>query len=280
MMYSRADFEAAAAVIRQRTPITPKVGMVLGSGLNKLADEITNPVVIPYAEIPGCPQSTVPGHAGRLVIGHLEGVPVAAQQGRTHLYEGYTPEQITFLIRVFKLLGVEMVFLTNAAGGLNPTYKAGDVMLMNDHINMPGMTGQNPLIGSFADTSEPLRFISMVNPYDRELRQLAHTAAKAAGVDLKEGVYVCLTGPNFETPAEVRFLRGIGGDAVGMSTIHEVLVARHAGMRVMALSSVTNAGIDSIDTEADINHLEVLDMAAVIVPRVSAILRGVLRSLR
>mgnify|MGYP000272670732 CR=1 FL=1 len=277
-MYTRADYVRAAEVIRQRTTLKPKVGLILGSGLSKLADELTDRVVITYADIPGCPQSTVPGHEGRLVIGMLEGVPVVAQQGRTHLYEGYTPEQITFLVRVFAVLGTDTLIVTNAAGGLNPAYHPGDVMLMNDHINFPGMAGHNPLTGSFADASEPSRFVSLVQTYDAQLRSLARDSAQAASIELHEGVYICLSGPNYETPAEVRFLRQIGGDAVGMSTVHEVLVARHEGMRVLAMSGITNAAISNIDTPIEVNHLEVLEVAVILVPRMSAILRGVLRS--
>jgi purine-nucleoside phosphorylase len=279
-MTTRADYSRAADVIRQRTSLIPKAGLILGSGLNVLADELTDQVIIPYADIPGVPLSTVPGHQGRLVIGNLEGVPVAAQQGRTHLYEGYTPEQITFLVRVFAVLGAELLFVTNAAGGLNPAYQPGDIMLITDHINFPGMTGKNPLIGSFADPNEPSRFVGLVQTYDSPLRALARDAAYAAGVQLQEGVYVCVSGPNFETPAEVRFLRLIGGDAVGMSTAHEVLVARHEGMRVLALSGITNAGIHTIDVPVEVSHLEVLEAAKVLVPRMSAILRGVLSTIR
>lgn len=279
MTLTRADYQAAAAVVRERISITPKVGMILGSGLNRLADELIDPISIPYADIPGCPESTVPGHAGRLVIGLLEGVPVAVQKGRTHLYEGYSPAQITFLVRVMAELGTEMLIVTNAAGGLNPAFSAGDVMLINDHINFPGMSGMNPLIGSFADTSEPSRFIGMVQTYDTHLREAARSAAAGAGLTLHEGVYVCLSGPNYETPAEVRFLRMIGGDAVGMSTVHEVLVARHAGMRVLGMSGITNASIHSIDHHVEVSHTEVLDAAVLLVPRMSAIVRGVLRSM-
>ncbi len=278
-MYTPAEYQRAAQIIRDRTSRPVKVGLVLGSGLNRLADEISDKVVIPYADIPGCPQSTVPGHAGRLVIGMLEGCPVVAQQGRTHYYEGYSAEQITFLIRVFGLLGIDTLILTNAAGGLNQSFEVGDVMVINDHINFVGMAGMNPLRGSFANTDEPSRFVGMSQTYDRRLRQMAKEVGAAANLNLREGVYVCVSGPNFETPAEVRALRGMGADAVGMSTVHEVLVARHMGVRVLAMSGITNISIDAVDTPLETSHEEVLDAAAVLVPRMSAVVRGVLRGL-
>ncbi|MAS33256.1 MAG: purine-nucleoside phosphorylase [Anaerolineaceae bacterium] len=278
MTYSRADYEQAAAVIRQRSDLKPAVGLVLGSGLGTLADTLDDRTVIAYDDIPGWPRSTVHGHSGQLVVGKLEGCPVVAQQGRAHFYEGYTAQQITFPIRVMKLLGVETVILTNAAGGLNTDYQVGDLMLLNDHINFVGMAGNNPLIGPNDESFGP-RFLGMAQTYDRELRQKALSVAADAGITLHEGTYICLAGPNFETPAEIRMLRTIGGDAVGMSTVHEVLVARHAGMRVMAYSGITNVAIDSVDTELEASHEEVLDAGKVLVPRLSTILRGVLRSL-
>jgi purine-nucleoside phosphorylase len=278
MTYSRADYEQAAAVIRQHTKAQPAVGLVLGSGLGTLADTLDNREVIAYEDIPGWPRSTVHGHSGQLVFGSLEGCAVVAQQGRAHFYEGYTAQQVAFPIRVMKLLGVETVILTNAAGGMTPGYKVGDLMLINDHINFVGMAGNNPLMGPNDDSFGP-RFIGMAQSYDRALRMLARQVAADAGITLHEGVYVCLAGPNFETPAEIRMLRTIGGDAVGMSTVHEVLVARHAGMRVMAYSGITNVAIDQIDTDLEATHEEVLDAGKVLVPRLSTILRGVLRSL-
>lgn len=278
MDYKRVNYENAAAVIRQRASVQPAVGLVLGSGLGSLADTLDERQVIAYDDIPGWPRSTVHGHSGQLVLGYLEGCAVVAQQGRAHFYEGYNTQQITFPIRVMKLLGVETVILTNAAGGLNPAYKVGDLMLLNDHINFVGMAGHNPLIGPNEDSFGP-RFIGMAQTYDRELRTLARKVARDAGITLHEGVYVCLAGPNFETPAEIRMLRTIGGDAVGMSTAHEVIVARHAGMRVMAYSGITNVAIDSVDSELEATHEEVLDAGKVLVPRLAVILRGVLRAL-
>ncbi|MFO7322957.1 MAG: purine-nucleoside phosphorylase [Chloroflexota bacterium] len=278
MTFTRKDFAAAARVIRERTSLEPRIGLVLGSGLGHLADTLVDADVVPYRDIPGWPQSTVEGHRGELVLGMLEGQPVVVQRGRAHFYEGYTPQQVTFPVRVMRELGVTTLILTNAAGGLNPDFHVGDVMLINDHINFVGMAGNNPLMGP-NDPELGQRFIGMSQTYDRKLRQEAHRAASEAGITLREGVYVCLSGPTFETPAEVRMLRMLGGDAVGMSTVHEVLVARHGGMRVLAFSGITNLAIDRLDAGADANHEEVLEAGRLIVPRLEAILRGVLRNM-
>lgn len=278
MAFTQADYQAAADVVRGRTTHQPTVGLVLGSGLGGLADTIGDAVAIPYADIPGWPQSTVHGHRGELVIGTLEGQTVVAQRGRAHFYEGYTAQQVAFPIRVMRALGVETLILTNAAGGLNPAYQVGDLMMLNDHINFIGMGGNNPLVGPNDDALGP-RFVGMTQTYDRALRQKALDVARAAGITLHEGVYVCLSGPTFETPAEVRMLRMVGGDAVGMSTVHEVLVARHGGMRVMAFSGITNVAIDTLETTLDANHEEVLEAGNVLVPRLTAVLRGVLKTL-
>lgn len=272
--YTQDDYRAAADAIRQHTNQTPKIGLVLGSGLGVLADELTEKIAIPYEAIPGWPRSTVHGHSGKLVFGKLEGVPVVCQQGRAHFYEGYTPQQITFPIRVMRQLGVETVILTNAAGGLNASFKPGDIMLIDDHINFVGMAGNHPLYGPNDDTLGP-RFPGMSQAYDQRLRKLAVESASRAGIPMHHGVYVCVSGPSFETPAEVRMLR-MFGDAVGMSTVHEVIVARHMGMNVLAFSAITNAGIDQIDTPFDANHEEVLEVGLVIVPRLKAVIRGVL----
>lgn len=278
MTYSWDDYSKAVDVIRSQTNLQPTIGMVLGSGLGGLADTLDNRVVIPYEAIPGWPQSTVHGHSGNLVVGHLEGKAVLAQQGRAHFYEGYNLQQVTFPIRVMHLLGVQTVILTNAAGGLNTGYRVGDLMVLNDHINFAGMTGSNPLMGPNDERFGP-RFLGMVHTYDKAMRDAAKHVAVEAGIPLHEGVYVCLSGPNFETPAEVRMLRVLGGDAVGMSTVHEVLVARHMGMRVMACSGITNEGIDSLDVEMETNHEEVLDAGKILVPRLTTVLKGVLRAL-
>ncbi len=278
MAYTRADYERAVEVIRGRTQQAVRVGLVLGSGLGVLADQLQSRTVIAYEDIPGWPLSTVHGHAGQLVIGTLEGCPVVAQQGRAHFYEGYTMAQVTFPIRVMRALGVDTVILTNAAGGINPSYRMGDVMMLNDHINFVGMVGSNPLLGPNDDTLGE-RFVGMAHTYDRELREKARQVAQEAGITLREGVYACLSGPQFETPAEVRMLRVIGADAVGMSTANEVLVARHGGMRVMAFSGITNEAIDALDAAGETNHEEVLEAGKVLVPRLTTLLRGVLRTL-
>ncbi len=278
MNYTHADYEQAVAAIRARTSLQPVVGLVLGSGLGGLADKLQDRVAIPYHDIPGWPQSTVVGHSGQLVIGYLEGKVVVAQQGRAHFYEGYNLQQVTFPMRVMHFMGVKKVILTNAAGGVNKSYKTGDLMLLNDHINFVGMVGNNPLMGPNDESIGP-RFLGMVHTYDAELRSAAKRAAAADGIQLHEGVYACLSGPNFETPAEIRMLRTIGADAVGMSTVHEALVARHAGMSVMACSGITNECIDQVDVEMETNHEEVLDAGKILVPKLTAILQGVIRSL-
>jgi len=277
-VFKRADYLAAVEAIRSQTTFPAKVGVVLGSGLGGLADAVENAVSIPYSEIPGFPVSTVHGHAGELVIGTLEGSPVITQRGRAHFYEGYTPQQVVFPVRVMHYLGIETLILTNAAGGVNAGYKVADVMILNDHINFVGMMGNNPLMGPNDETLGS-RFPGMSQTYDRDLRQYALRAAQENNVPYHEGVYMCLSGPTFETPAEIRMIRLLGGDAVGMSTVHEVIAARHAGMKVLAMSGITNECIDAIDTPLDTNHEEVLEAGKLLVPRMSAIIRGVLRSL-
>ena len=232
----------AANFLSAQTPQVPRVALILGTGLGGLADRIAAPTLISYADIPRFPRSTVAGHAGRLVLGTLEGVPVAAMQGRFHLYEGYTPQQVVLPVRALRLLGADLLIVTNAAGGLNPAYDAGDLMLLADHIGLPTMAGLNPLRGP-NDEALGLRFPAMTGAYDAELRAHAHAAAGALGIPLREGIYAMVAGPNYETPAELRFLRQIGADAVGMSTVPEVIAARHTGMRVLALSCVTNVAL-------------------------------------
>jgi purine-nucleoside phosphorylase len=278
MGYTRADYEQAAGLIRECAGAQPVIGLVLGSGLGGLADAVENPARIPYEDIPGWPRSTVPGHSGRLVIGQLEGKTVLAQQGRAHFYEGYDQVQVTFPIRVMHFLGIRTLILTNAAGGMNPAFRAGDLMLIRDHINLVGMSGHNPLIGPNDDFFGP-RFPGMTHAYDRQLRSLARQVAAEAGLTLHEGVYVCLAGPNFETPAEIRMLRGLGADAVGMSTASEVVVARHAGMDVLAISGITNETIDDPNLLAETSHDEVLESGKVLVPRLTTLMRGVLRAI-
>ncbi len=277
--YTYEEYQAAADVIKSKLNFEPEIGLVLGSGLGQLADEVegiepgTAPVVIEYKDIPGWPISTVKGHKGRLVIGKLGGRKVICQQGRNHFYEGNSMGQCTFAIRVMKLLGVKSVVLTNAAGGLNVFFHPGDIMLITDHIAFPGMAGNNPLWGQNYDEFG-IRFPDMSQAYDREYQQFAREAAMKNGIKLQEGVYVWLSGPSFETPAEVRALRMWGGDAVGMSTAPEVVVARHAGMRVLAFSGITNKNSDN--GEAQTTHTEVLESAEVIGPKIITILKDVL----
>lgn len=277
-MTATSIYQPAVDAIRAHTDKKPLIGLVLGSGLGGLADELDNAVRIPYSAIPGWPVSTVHGHAGQLVIGELEGHTVVCQQGRAHFYEGYSAQEVSYPIRVMKALGVETVILTNAAGGINASYKPGDIMMINDHINFVGMAGANALRGP-NDDALGSRFPGMSQAYDRDLRTLARKTATDKGVPMYEGVYAALSGPNFETPAEVRMMRIIGADAVGMSTAHEVIVARHMSMRVLAFSAITNAGIDEIDTELDANHEEVLEIGLLIVPKLKAIIRGVVAAL-
>src|SRR5580698_10500206 len=237
----------------------PKIGIVLGSGLGAVADSINDPVLIPYSEIPHFPQSTVEGHSGRIVAGLLGGVPVVVMQGRVHFYEGYTPQQVTFPMRVLGRLGIETAILTNAAGGINSNYQVGQLVLLADHINMLGF---NPLIGPnearFGDGKKTgLRFFDMTEAYSVELRALAQKAAKDEGFTMHEGVYLATSGPSFETPAEIRAFRALGADLVGMSTVPETMVARHMGIRVLGISCVTNlaAGISA----TQLSHEEVFE---------------------
>ncbi|WP_445612630.1 purine-nucleoside phosphorylase [Geobacillus sp. YF-1] len=251
----RQAIEKAADVLRQRMPVPPAIGLILGSGLGVLADEIEEAVRIPYEEIPGFPVSTVEGHAGRLVYGRLEGATVVAMQGRFHYYEGYSLQEVTFPIRVMKALGVRELIVTNAAGGVNERFHPGDLMVISDHINL---LGTNPLIGPNDPELGP-RFPDMTEAYSRRLRQLAKDAAARLGIRLHEGVYVANTGPSYETPAEIRMIRALGGDAVGMSTVPEVIVARHAGMEVLGISCISNLAAGMND--APLHHDEVVETA-------------------
>ncbi len=270
----RSEYEAAAAWVRERIPFPPRIGLVLGSGLAPLAHAVEASTTLTFTEIPGFPAATVEGHPGRVIIGQLEGHPVMVLQGRAHFYEGYSVQRITFPIRVMQLLGIRILILTNAAGGLNPAFRPGDVMILRDHIGLLGMAGANPLRGPNEADWGP-RFPDLSHAYDPELRALAREVAEAEGVPIHEGIYIMLGGPSFETPAEVRFLRLIGADAVGMSTVPEVIVARHGGMRVLALSGISNV----LNPEAfePPSHEEVLQAGQVLVPRLMAIIRGVLR---
>ncbi len=274
--FTRQHYEAAAAYIAERTQHRPTIGLVLGSGFGEFADAITEADIIPYADIPNFPQSTVVGHKGRLVIGRMEGQTIMVMQGRVHFYEGFTMEEVTFPVRVMRAFGVDTLILTNAAGGLNPDFRAGDIMLIEDQINLLGLVGNNPLMGPNDPELGP-RFPDMSTLYDRKLRELALSVAEEAGITLRRGVYVGLSGPAFETPAEVRMLRILGADATGMSTTNEALVARHGGMRVLGFSGITNEAIDQIDSPRFTSHEEVLETGKILVPRMITLLRGILR---
>jgi len=264
---------AAQGAIRNRSGLVPRVGIVLGTGLGGLAREIQVETAIAYGEIPGFPLSTVESHTGRLLLGTLAGVPVAALQGRFHRYEGYSLQEITLPIRVLRLLGAEFLLLSGACGGMVPLWSPGELVLLDDHINL---LGDNPLIGPNHDAWGP-RFPDMSEPYDRELQEIALAAALKRGVPLHRGVYVAVTGPNLETRAEYRMLRAMGADVVGMSTVPEVIVARHMGMRVLGISIITDSCLP--------DALEPADVAAIIrtatdaEPRLTAILSDVVAAL-
>lgn len=273
--FTRREFAKAADFIRSHTEHEPTIGLVLGTGLNPLADEMEGAEVIPYREIPHFPVSTVEGHIGRLVIGELEGQEILVMQGRAHYYEGYSPQHICLPIRAMQLLGIHILIVTNAAGGLNPAFKAGDLMLITDHINLIGMAGLNPLRGPNDPELGP-RFPDMSQAYDLELREMALRVAKDLDFPLHQGVYICLAGPSFETPADLKFLRLIGADAVGMSTVPEVTVARHAGMRVLGISGISNVAIIEPKGEQKAVHKEVLEAGKLLVPKLTALLKGVI----
>lgn len=243
----------AAEFLKSKYNQMPKIGLILGSGLGVLADEIQNPVKIPYKEIPNFPVSTVEGHVGQLVFGTLNGIEVVAMQGRFHYYEGYSFEQVTFPVRVMKGLGVESLIVTNAAGGINENFSPGDLMVISDHINN---MGSNPLIGP-NDSRIGVRFPDMSEAYSKKFRELAKQVAGDINIEVKEGVYVGNTGPSYETPAEIKMLRVMGGDAVGMSTVPEVIVARHSGLNVLGISCISNmaAGI----LQQPLSHNEVIE---------------------
>jgi purine-nucleoside phosphorylase len=268
-------YEASVAAIRERITIEPEVGLVLGSGLSLLADAVEEATALPYSDIPGFPVPSVAGHAGRLVAGRLEDKPVVVLQGRVHYYEGRSMEEIVFPVRVLQMLGIGVLMVTNAAGGLAPDLEPGDVMLISDHINLVGLAGENPLRGPNLEGLGP-RFPDMSAAYDAELRKVAAGAAAEANLAEREGVYAFVAGPSYETPAELRYLRLIGADAVGMSTVPEVIAARHGSTRVLGISGITN--IPSLEGEQAPTtiHEEVLAAGRVLAPRIEAIIRGVL----
>jgi purine-nucleoside phosphorylase len=268
-----ADIQAAADAIRARFPRRPDAAIILGTGLGRLAEEIAVDAVIPYAEIPGFPEPTVEAHHGRLLCGTLAGRTVVAMQGRFHRYEGYSLQQVTLPVRVVRAIGAPVLIVSNACGGMNPEWRAGDLMLITDHINM---LGDNPLIGPNDDALGP-RFPDMSAPYDAGLAAHARESARAAGVTLREGVYVAVAGPNLETRAEYRMLRGMGADVVGMSTVPEVIVAVHAGLRVLGLSIITDECIP--ETLKPTSLAEVIAVATKAEPTLGRVVRGVLERL-
>src|SRR5277367_4594594 len=267
-LYSTA--EAAAQLILTRTPLRPRIGLVLGSGLGGFADSLTDATAVPYADIPAFPRSTAIGHAGQMVIGNAGAVAVAAMQGRVHLYEGYSAQEITFPIRVFGRMGIGAVILTNAAGGINLSYSQGTLVLIRDHINLQGA---NPLVGP-NDDRFGVRFPDMTHAYAKSYREIVRTAAAKQGLTLHEGVYAGLLGPSYETPAEIEYLRRIGADLVGMSTVAEVIAARHMGIKVLAISCVTNMAAGILDQP--LSHAEVMETGERVKTTFESLLRAVL----
>jgi len=262
--------DSAAQFILARTALRPKIGLVLGSGLGAFADSLTDAVRVPYAEIPEFPHSTAIGHAGRMVIGNAGDIAVAAMQGRVHLYEGYSAQEVTFPIRVFGRMGVRAVILTNAAGGINLGYSQGALVLIRDHINLQGA---NPLVGPNEDRFG-VRFPDMTHAYVKEYRAIAREEAARLNIALHEGVYAGLLGPSYETPAEIEYLRRIGADLVGMSTVAEVIAARHVGIKVLAISCVTNMAAGILDQS--LSHAEVMETGERVKSTFEALLRAVL----
>jgi len=273
---SLAQIDETVQTIRKQISIQPVVGIILGTGINDLADSVQQAVHIAYGDLPNFPVSTVFGHVGRFVIGELEGKPVLVMQGRIHYYEGYTMGQITLPVRVMQRLGIPSMIVTNAAGGVHPDFIPGDVMLITDQLNLMGMSGLNPLMGPNLDEIGP-RFPDMSQPYDHEYCELARKTAKEKKITLREGIYAGLSGPSFESPADLRFLRLAGADAVGMSTVPEVIVARHGNMRVLGLSGISNKA--NLDGSTITTHEEVMEAGKVITPKIEKIIRGVLREL-
>ena len=265
--------ESAAAFVLSQTGLRPRIGVVLGSGLGGFADELTEATRIPYSEIPAFPRSTAIGHAGQMVIGKTEGIAVAAMSGRVHLYEGYSAQEVAFPVRVFARMGITALLLTNAAGGINLEYKQGALVIIRDHINLQG---QNPLVGA-NDERFGLRFPDMTQAYWKPYRTMALEEARKLGLAVYEGVYAGLLGPSFETPAEIRYLRTIGADLVGMSTIPEVIAARHTGPKVLAISCVTNMAAGILDQV--LTHEEVLETGERVRGEFVGLVRAVIRTM-
>jgi len=278
------EIAESGAYLTDVTECTPEVMLITGSGLGGLADDVQGATTVPYEEIPHFVSASVLGHAGKLVVGQLAGREVALMQGRIHFYEGYSLQRITFPIRVLHRLGAETLIVTNAAGGLREEWQAGDLMLITDHINLVGMAGFNPLRGPNDERLGP-RFVDMSVAYDDRLREIALSAAGELEIQLRQGIYVMSGGPTFETPADVRFLRQIGADAVGMSTVPEVVVARHEGMRVLGISHISNVIPSSADHEAEHAgdteglHQEVLDAGSRVMPRFKRLIARIVERL-
>lgn len=265
-----ARAERAAKFILSKAKLRPRIALVLGSGLGAFADELTDAARIPYGKIPGFPRSTAIGHAGRLVIGKVGNIPVAAMQGRVHLYEGYSAREVAFPMRVFGRIGVRAAVLTNAAGGINRDYNQGALVVIRDHINLQCA---NPLTGANDDRLGP-RFPDMTEAYAKDYRKIALAEAQRLGIEIHEGVYAAVAGPSYETPAEIRYLRAIGADLVGMSTVPEVIAARHMGVRVLGISCVTNMAAGILDQP--LSHAEVLETAERVKGRFIALLRAII----
>lgn len=270
-------YQAIAALIRTQIEERPDVGIILGSGLGAVASRVEQPTVIPYRALPNWPLATVEGHRGELVIGRWAGHVVAILCGRAHYYEGYSMVELGLPVRVLAALGIGRLIVTNAAGGLDPTFRAGDLMLITDHINLVGMAGLSPLRGP-NDLALGPRFPDMAQAYDRDLANLARSVARDRNITLREGVYIMLGGPNYETPADIRFLRLIGADAVGMSTVPEVIAARHASLAVLGLSGITNVARLTGD-DGPTTHEEVISAGGKLVPRLRRLIEGVLERL-
>ena len=282
MSNSNSDFvtveeiDSIVSTIKMKIDARPKIGLILGSGLGAVADAIDSPTEISTDELEGWPGSTVEGHAGKLIIGILEGQSVCVIHGRQHFYEGHSMGRLAIPVRVLNRLGAEVLIVTNAAGGVNQNFEAGDVMLITDHINFPGMGGHTPLRGPNLDEMGP-RFPDMSQAYDRDLQRVAREVAAEQGIELRTGVYFFLAGPTFETPAELQFLKANGADSVGMSTVPEVTVARHAGMRVLGLSGITN--MTSLDGSHEATHEETLSVSSRIAPKIVRLIKGVVARL-
>jgi purine-nucleoside phosphorylase len=274
--YSLEQIDRIADFIRSKSSYHPQIGIILGSGLGALAGSVEFATIIPYNEIPEWPVSTVIGHKGHLVIGKLENKEVIVMQGRVHYYEGYSLAQVVLPVRVLQRLGITILIVTNAAGGVNPNYTPGDLMLIVDHLNLIGMAGLNPLRGPNLDELGT-RFPDMSQAYDKALSDIARDVATEEKIALQEGIYVSLVGPSFETPADLRFLRIAGADAVGMSTVPEVIIARHGGIRVLGISGISNKA--NLDGQTITTHEEIMAAGQILAPKLTTLIRGVLRRL-